>query len=120
MAFQGLVEKWLTAFEDSMRETLRAEFVGSLADHSSANRSEWMLRWPAMIVLAIDMASWTSAVEDALDADGVAGIKQYELSLSAQLDDIVALVRTPISKLHRIMLAAVIDRRCGLNSYGPI
>jgi dynein heavy chain len=105
---EGLVEKWLWQFQESMILTLRSEFTESLLDHKSRERTEWMLRWPAQIILAIDTTSWTSEVEDALDTDGVAGIKAYEQTLNSRLDDVVSLVRTPISKLQRTMLAAVI------------
>ena len=50
---------------------------------------------------------WTREVETALKSGGVAELKRYETRLNAQLQQIVALVRSPLSKMERSTLGAL-------------
>ena len=50
----------------------------------------------------------TRETEEALDSSGLKGLKAYEEQCSKQLDDMVMLVRTPISKLQRYTLGAMV------------
>jgi len=61
---KGNVEKWLLEIEFVMRDTLKMIAKKSLNDFSK--RTEWVLKYPAMIVLMGNMIRWTLNTEDAL------------------------------------------------------
>ena len=58
---KGNVEKWLLEIEHVMRETLKLISKDSIKD--SSKRTEWVLKYPAMIVLMGNMIKWTSDTE---------------------------------------------------------
>jgi len=61
---KGNVEKWLLEIEQVMRDTLKKIAKDSLTDH--CERTQWVLNYPAMVVLMGNMIKWTFNSEQAL------------------------------------------------------
>ena len=61
-----------------------------------------------MVVLAVDQIFWTRETEAALTNGGLPGLQEYEAKCSKQLDDIVQLVRSKLTKLQRATLGAMV------------
>jgi dynein heavy chain len=78
------------------------------AAYTSKPRVEWVLDWLGMGIIAVDQIYWTRETEHALDTAGNKGLREYEAQCTKQLDDMVLLVRTPISKLQRYTLGAMV------------
>ena len=79
----------------------------SAADYGSTPRNEWVLKWPGQVVLNVSQLFWTREVETALKTGGAPALKAYETALNTQLQGIVALVRSPLSKMERATLGAL-------------
>ncbi|CAK9103626.1 Dynein axonemal heavy chain 7 (Axonemal beta dynein heavy chain 7) (Ciliary dynein heavy chain 7) (Dynein heavy chain-like protein 2) (hDHC2) [Durusdinium trenchii] len=106
----GAVEKWLLQLEEEMCRTVKFVTKQALADFPTKARQQWVLDWPGQIVLAVGSAFWTREVEQVLqsaDEPDDVGLEVYERKLSAQLDDLVKLVRGDLSKLERCTLSAL-------------
>jgi dynein heavy chain len=63
---------------------------------------------PGMCVLNGSQVHWTTDVEEAMAANGVAGVAEYVEFLNAQLKDSVLLVRRKLSKQEKLTLNALI------------
>lgn len=50
---RGNVERWLLEIEETMQKTMRHLSLKSLKDLDT-QRNEWLLKWPAQCVLAIN------------------------------------------------------------------
>lgn len=70
------------------------------ADYAVKERGKWILLWPGMVVLCGSQMYWTSELEDFLRASGVAGLAKYEAICTAQLQELVKLVRN-LDSCHR-------------------
>jgi len=70
-----------------------------------------VLDWPGQVVIGIGSMFWTREVEQQVRSKGAQGLAEYGAKLTAQLDDIVQLVRGKLSKLERCTLSslAVVD-----------
>ena len=62
---RGKVEIWLRDLEQMMRDTLIQRSVEAAADDKT-DRTKWVLKWPAQIVIAVNNVRWTSGVESAI------------------------------------------------------
>lgn len=65
----------------------------AVADYAIKERGQWILIWPGMIVLCGSQMYWTSELEEEVDVDGVKGLARYEAKCTAQLQELVQLVR---------------------------
>lgn len=55
---KGNVEKWLLEIEEAMHNTLKDIMKRSIQDTKTA-RVDWVVNWPAQIILAVNMIRWT-------------------------------------------------------------
>lgn len=55
---KGNVERWLLEIEEVMKDTLLEISKSAVADTKTA-RTQWILNYPAQIVLAVNMIRWT-------------------------------------------------------------
>eukprot|EP00198_Chlamydomonas_reinhardtii_P010624 XP_001699961.1 dynein heavy chain 4 [Chlamydomonas reinhardtii] len=110
-AARGKVEQWLL-------EAVHAVTGRGIEDYAAASapsgggkggakpkRHEWALRWPGMVVLLAAGVFWTRGVEDALAAQK---LPVYEKQCSAELREIVDLVRGELTGLQRATLGALV------------
>ena len=101
----GNVERWLIDCEAIMRETCKDVTGRAAAAYAKSARKEWILQWPGQVVIAASQMYWTSETTAAVDGHAVQG---YADKCTAQLGDIVELVRGKLSKLDRKTLSALV------------
>ncbi|KAG2454516.1 hypothetical protein HYH02_000363 [Chlamydomonas schloesseri] len=118
-AARGKVEQWLLEVEARMFEAVHAVTGRGIEEYAAASapsggggkgaakpkRHEWALRWPGMVVLLAAGVFWTRGVEDALAAQK---LPAYEKQCSAELREVVDLVRGELTGLQRATLGALV------------
>jgi dynein heavy chain, axonemal len=105
---QGLVEKWLRIFEDTMAIEVRRFIEISFEEHDLMEREKFILDRPGMAVLNVNMTKWTSDTEEAIKKGGTKGLSNLLSQLNGNLENIVELVKKPLSVLNRCTLEALI------------
>ncbi|KAA6315522.1 MAG: hypothetical protein EZS28_055408, partial [Streblomastix strix] len=63
------VETWLLNFESAMCLTIRDQIQITLQAHSVTPRTEWIFKFPAQAILAVDQITWTAGATEALESD---------------------------------------------------
>jgi dynein heavy chain len=118
---EGPVEHWLLNFESGMRHTLyelckEAFTQYPPTEEGSINRRDWLWKYPAQVVIAIDQVIWTANCggalfrmkgSDEVTADPNATEKFLSYSLR-QIDAMVALVRMQLSVQQRTLICAIL------------
>jgi dynein heavy chain len=107
-ANKGNVEKWLLELEKDQWESIRTQTEKALAEYPTMNRTQWTLRWPAQVVLAVSQVYWTQDVVRHVRSGGSAALGVFVEELNAQLKEIVKLVRGKLSRLDRSTLGALV------------
>eukprot|EP01084_Bolivina_argentea_P201103 343804_1 len=105
---KGNVEVWLNEVQKSMISCLKDIMSTAYKSYLNKPRKEWILQYPAQVVLAISQCYWTSQVELAIKTKGARGLREYVKKLNLQLKDIVQLVRGKLSKLQRKTLGPLV------------
>ncbi len=106
-AARGSVEKWLLQTEEQMLLSIRVETSKSYANYSETKRTEWITKWPGMVVLCVSQIYWAIEIESKFSVKN--GIEDYLSELQDQLRDTVALIRSKdISNITRISVKALI------------
>ncbi|XP_071611851.1 dynein axonemal heavy chain 1 [Heliangelus exortis] len=100
------VEDWLLEVEKSMKASIRDNIERSLHVYPETPRTTWVLQWPGQVVIAGCQIFWTTEVSEALESGDLSS--RLFPQLSAQLGDLVALVRGKLSKIQRAVLSALI------------
>jgi dynein heavy chain len=106
-ANKGNVEKWLLELERIQWESIRTLTVGSIEDYLKTARKQWILNWPAQVVLAVSCVYWTKLVSESLIAGGGPALLECNQRLDSQLREMVELVRGKLDKLQRKTLGAL-------------
>ena len=103
----GAVERWLLQVEQSMRKSVQKTVVQAVKSYYTPDldRTQWVLDWPGQVVLCVAMIAWTSDVTQAIQ-NGT--LDDYARVCSAQLEDIVRLVRGELSPMARQTLGALV------------
>ncbi|CAG9462898.1 unnamed protein product [Pedinophyceae sp. YPF-701] len=104
----GAVEKWLLQVEHSMLEAVKHVTGQSIEAYATTPRKEWVLQWPGQIVLVVTAVDWTAGVEAVFEEGRKGALQEYTDKCTAQLGDIVELVRGDLSKLDRATLSALV------------
>lgn len=58
----GAVERWLMDCEEIMRDTVASVIKESFVAYAAKQRSDWILDWPAQVVLCTGTLYWTQEV----------------------------------------------------------
>ena len=111
----GNVENWLGDVERMMRKTLyditKTSMEAYPADpDAQINRKDWLFKYAAQPVLTVDQVFWAANVERAIlemnqDPEALARLLTF---VRKQIDAMVELVRTDLTKLQRRMLGALV------------
>lgn len=103
--FQGLVEKWLKEVEIVMLESVKEQIWQSYESYFKDPRKEWVLHWPGQVVQVVSCLKWTEEAEEAIK-----DVKLFEYSkqCTAQIGDLVDLVRGDLSTGTTITIEALI------------
>lgn len=108
MHHQGLVEKWLRIFEDTLANEVRRQIEISFEDLEVMEREKFILDRPGQAVLNVNMTKWTSDTEEAIKKGGTKGLSNLLSLLNNNLENIVELVKKSLSPLNRCTLEALI------------
>ncbi|KAK3782184.1 hypothetical protein RRG08_032935 [Elysia crispata] len=101
----GNIEDWLLELERVMKETIRSQLEQALLDYKKTGRTDFVLKWPGQIVIAVCQTYWSSEVTQALEEKTLADYYQIMLQ---QLDGLRELVRQDIPDIGRLTLSALI------------
>lgn len=99
------VEDWMGEVEDMMRQSVRNELLISVQKYKTTKRTQWVCNHPGQCVLNGSQILWTTEVEEAINSKA---IDKYFEKLTIQLNDLVELVRQPLSKQQQVTLNALI------------
>ncbi|KAH0630033.1 hypothetical protein JD844_012597 [Phrynosoma platyrhinos] len=102
----GNVEDWLLEVEKIMKASVRDNIERAIKVYPHTPRTTWVLDWPGQVTIAGCQTFWTKEVSEALEAQDLA--TRLFPQLSAQLSDLVALVRGKLSRMQRTVLSALI------------
>lgn len=104
---RGSVEKWLLQTEQQMLASVRNETSKSYANYVELKRTEWITKWPGMVVLCVSQIYWAIEIESRYASKK--GVDDYLKELQDQLTETVALIRSKaISNITRISVKALI------------
>lgn len=104
-ANKGNVEKWLLLLESIQWDSIRTLTEASLKEYVKIPRKEWILNWPAQVILGVSCVYWTQEVTSALM--GEVPLVDINNKLDGQLQEMVMLVRGKLNKLQRKTLGAL-------------
>lgn len=88
-----------------MRASVRHQTQMAVEKYPVTPRPEWVLQWPAMVVLAASGVHWAKGVEDSIAAGN---LKAEAEKNTADLMDLTDLVRGKLSEQDRTTLGALI------------
>ena len=102
------VEGWLLEVETQMRETLAAMALDVLKSYATDVREEWVLETKGQMVLSGSQFYWTQEVEAAIKESGYKGLTEYVKYMNKNLDNVTALARGKLTKMHRKSIGALV------------
>ena len=88
-----------------MKLSVRQELLLSVKKYKETKRTDWVCNHPGQCVLNGSQILWTQEVEAAIKSIDIAN---YFEKLTSQLNDLVELVRQPLSKQQQVTLNALI------------
>jgi dynein heavy chain, axonemal len=94
--------------ERAMLTSLRNVMAKAVASYASTQRSQWVLEWPGQAVLAVTGIYWTQQITNALNVANPGALASVAESNTADLGDIVTLVRGRLERLQRATLSALV------------
>lgn len=100
-----MVEKWLLQVEEVMISSVKKIIGDSVGSYRGTPRERWVLDWPGQVVICVSSIFWTMEVEEAFGIEN--GVTAYLEKCNGQIDQIVELVRGPLSAGERITLGAL-------------
>lgn len=104
---RGSVEIWLLQTEQQMLLAIRNETEKSCENYLQLKRTDWMVRWPGMVVLCVSQIYWSAEIERIFTLKQ--SIKDYFDMLQEQLKETVTLIRSKdITNIARITIRALI------------
>lgn len=98
---EGKVEDWFNNFLQCMRETLRDILAKAIAAYAEKPREEWLLQFPAQIVLIVSQLVYTSEVNhafEALEENNENDMKEYHEKQKKQLNGLIMMVQKDLTK----------------------
>jgi dynein heavy chain len=104
---KGNVERWLGEIESIQWDSIRTLTVASLDEYNKISRKQWILNWPAQVILGVSCVYWTAEVTSALTQGGGKPLIDCNKRLDVQLREMVDLVRGKLSSLQRKTLGAL-------------
>eukprot|EP00937_MAST-01D_sp_MAST-1D-sp2_P001678 g1678.t1 len=101
------VEKWMTELNEGMVAAVRDQMWQGICDYPVAARTEWMIKWPAQVVINGSQVFWTKETEQYIDNHGNEGVKEYFDVCCGQIKDMVMLIRGGLNKAGRTKVGAL-------------
>ena len=88
-----------------MFKTIQESVKKSAADYPLQSRTEWLTKWPSMVILCVNQITWTYNSEKAIETNG---LLKFEEEMTGLIMDVVSMVRQTTDFLIRKTLSAVI------------
>eukprot|EP01035_Chromulina_nebulosa_P018662 gene18662-24408_t len=104
---KGNVEKWLLEIESIQWESIRSLTIASIEEYNQVARKDWILHWPAQVILGVSCLYWTMDVTLAFESNNSTSLMDCNQKLDYQLREMVELVRGPLTSLARKTLGAL-------------
>ena len=111
IVIEGPVEGWLTEVEDAMKDTLKKMLLGALTNYKKTKRDKWLKDWPGQLLITSSQINWTMDCTKALmdvEKGEKAALKELKRKQVSNLKRLSELVKTPLSKVERKKLVALI------------
>ena len=106
---RGNVEQWLSSVEAAMIASLKKHGKDSYVSYPKEERTKWVLKQPAQIVIMVSQIYWCRGVIECLESgEPVSNMLRYLEKNRADLKDMTVVVRGQLSGLHRKIIAALI------------
>jgi dynein heavy chain len=102
------VEKWLTELESVVKKTLRKLLTRAVVAHSKMTRENWILSWPAQLVLTANQIIFTQLMTKLLTSQDSTELKLVRAKLNEQLSDLSQLQTAEKNPLHKKTLTALL------------
>lgn len=99
------MEKWLKEVEVVMLESVKEQIWQSYESYFKDPRKIWVLHWPGQVVQVVSCLKWTEEAEEAIKEDKLV---EYSKKCTAQIGDLVDLVRGDLSTGATITIEALI------------
>ncbi|XP_011702284.1 PREDICTED: dynein heavy chain 7, axonemal-like isoform X3 [Wasmannia auropunctata] len=106
-AARGQVEKWLLELEIDMKKSVKAQVIRAKDAFPTKARSQWALEWPGQTILCVSKLYWTADVTVKIPK-GLESLRDYVETCTHELNEIVKLVRSKLSKQNRTTLEALV------------
>jgi len=97
------VEIWMTELEDKMMVSVKHEMFKSMQSYVQMARTDWLQQVPGQCALNASQFHWTREIEEGMDKEGNKGVEKCFLQQVQQINDMVALVRSPDLKSNARM-----------------
>ena len=91
-----------------MLESVQHQVRLGMEAYANSARVDWVLEWPGQVVLVVTATFWTKQVSEALESGEAGKLKQVADSNTADLLNIVNLVRGELTKMNRATLSALV------------
>ena len=99
------VEDWMNEVEGMMCQSIKYELKNSVDKYPDTKRTQWIRNHPGQCILNGSQVWWTTLVEEAIARNDIRGY--FNLS-TEQLNDLVELVRQPLTKQQQVTINALI------------
>ena len=99
------VEDWMNEVEGMMCQSIKYELKNSVDKYPDTKRTQWTCNHPGQCILNGSQVWWTTLVEEAIARNDIRGY--FNLS-TEQLNDLVELVRQPLTKQQQVTINALI------------
>jgi dynein heavy chain, axonemal len=99
------VEDWMNEVEGMMCQSIRWELRNSVDKYPETKRTQWTCNHPGQCILNGSQVWWTTLVEEAIAKKDIRG---YFALSTEQLNDLVELVRQPLTKQQQVTINALI------------
>lgn len=111
---EGKVEEWLQVLLDTIKERLKEILADAVITYAERPREEWLMDYPAQIVLVACQIYWTSDVNDAFEAleeNNENAMKDYNAKQIQQLNNLIKMVQGKLDPgtRQKIMSLVTID-----------
>lgn len=107
----GPVENWLIDVESMMRMTLHKTLSSTIQASKKSKRDRWLKDWPGQLLICSSLVKWTTECAKSLsdiDRGEKDALRVYRKSHSSGLKRLSEMVLTPLSKVDRKKLMALV------------
>ena len=107
---QGYVEDWLKKVQNSMQDSLQKLMAEGKETYEKTDRAQWVKEYPGQIVATVSQVYWCYETEAAIRGmeENPESMDSWYASNNYQLEQLVDLVRGPLTDIQRKIIVALI------------